>query len=144
MANIIYNRAKKEIADGTIDLVVDDIQVMLVTSTYVPNADHDFIDAGGASDPVDAELAGTGYTRKSLTTKAIAEDDVNDRAEYDADDVTWTAINAGTADALIVFKNTGVDTTSVLIAFIDSGFPVTTNGGDLTVQWNAEGILQFA
>jgi len=61
MATIIYNRAKKEIMDGTIDLLVDTIKAMLVTSVYTPNPDHDFVDAGGASDPADAELTGTGY-----------------------------------------------------------------------------------
>lgn len=130
--------------DGTIDLGADTIQVMLVTSSYTPNADHDFIDLGG-SDAVSAELSGSGYSRKTLASKSISEDDTNDRAEFDAADVTWSSIDAGTAAAAVVFKSTGVDTTSVIIAYIDTGgFPITTNGGDLTVTWNAEGIIQLS
>jgi len=152
MAAVVYNRFKKEMADGTIDLLTDVIKVMLVTSTYVANPDHDFVDMGGASDPIDAELTGTGYQagfagtgRKTLSNKAIAEDDANNRAEFDNTvDLTWSAINAGAAAAFIVYKHLTSDAASVLIAYVDTGgFPITTNGGDLTIQFNAEGILQL-
>ncbi len=152
MATIVYNRAKKEIMDGTIDLLTDVLKIMLVNSGYVANADHDFVDEAGANDPIDQELSGTGYDpgfagsgRKTLSGKAVSEDDANDRAEFDdTGDITWTGINAGTAAAAILYKHLTSDAASVLIAYIDSGgFPVVTNGGDLTIQWNAEGILQF-
>jgi hypothetical protein len=150
MANFFYNRAARKIADGTIALSTDTLKVMLVTSVYTPNRDHDFVDAGGASDPIDAELSGTGYVgglggagRKTLTTKTFSEDDANDRGEMDCDDITWTAINAGTAAAAIVIREGGSDAASELIAYIDSGFPKTTNGGDLTLQINAEGLFWF-
>ena len=144
MANTFYNRAKKEIADNTIDLLNDTIKVMLVDDTYTVNPDHDFVDMGGTADPIDAELSGTGYERKTLANKSITEDDANDRASFDADDVTWTSIDAGTANAAIIFKDTGDDTTSVLIAYIDDDFPITTNGGNLTIQWNADGIITLS
>ncbi len=152
MASFLYNRAKKEMIDGTIDIDTDaGIKAMLVTSSYVANADHDFVDEAGANDPIDHELSGTGYVagfgnsgRKALATKAVNEDDANDRAEFDADDLTWTGIDAGTAAAVIIIKENTADTDSVLIAYIDTGgFPIVTNGGDLTIAWNAEGILQW-
>lgn len=150
--SLVYNTAKKEIMDGTIDLLVDTIKVMLVTSLYVVNADDTVVDTGGAADPVDAELTGTGYVkgwgaagRKALASKTATVDNVNDRAEFDAADLTWALINAGTAAAAILIKEGGAnDTTSRLIAYIDTGgFPFVTNGGDMIVTWNAEGILQF-
>lgn len=153
MASGWYNRAKKEIMDGTISLLSDTIKVMLVTSSYTFNPDHDFIDMGGANDPADHELSGTGYTggyggsgRKTLASKAITEDDPNDRAEFDAADVTWTSINAGTIRAAILIKEGTNDADSKLIAYIDNAaqFPLVTNGGDVTLQWNAEGILQIS
>lgn len=146
MANLVYNAAKAQLADGTIDYLNDTIQVMLVTSSYTPDADDTYIDAGGANDPVDHELSGSGYTRKTLASKAINTDNTNDRAEFDAANLTWTAINAGTAAAAIVFHNAGTgDTGAQMICYIDQGgFPITTNGGDLTITWNAEGILQLA
>ena len=150
--SLVFNRAKKELLDGTIDLVSDTIKVMLVTSSYTANADDDFVDNGGANDPIDHELSGTGYVagfagsgRKTLAAKAFSVDDPNDRGEFDdTADITWTAINAGTAAGAIVYKHITADTSSVMIAYINTGgFPIVTNGGDLTIQWNAEGILQL-
>ena len=152
MANSYFNRGKNEIFNGSIDLLTDTIKVMLVTSSYTFNADDDFLDNGGANDPTDHELSGTGYQagfagtgRKTLSNKAVNLDDANDRSEFDNTvDLTWTAINAGTAAAAIVYKHLTSDAASVMIAYIDtSGFPIVTNGGDLTLAFNAEGILQF-
>ena len=150
MANSFYNRAAKEIADDTISLSSATLKAMLVTSTYTFNRDHDFVDMGGASDPLDAELSGTGYVgglggagRKTLAGKAFSEDDANDRGELDVNDIVWTAINAGTAAAVIIIIEGGSDAASKLICYIDSGFPVTTNGGDLTLQVNSEGLMHF-
>ena len=155
MASIVYNRAKKEIADGTMDLLTDTLKVMLVTSTYVADPDHDFVDMGGASDPIDTELSGTGYQagfaatgRKTLANKAIAEDDPNNRAEFDNTvDLTWTAINAGTAAAFIVYKHLTSDAASVLIAYVDTGtgLPTSPNSGDIEIQWSngASSIFQL-
>jgi len=149
---LVYNRAKKEILDGTIDLVNDTIKIMLVTSSYVADDAHDFVDGAGADDPIDHELSGTGYTagfagsgRKTLAAKVFSEDDTNNRGEFDdTADITWTAIDAGTSAAAIAYKHNTSDADSVLIAYIDTGgFPIVTNGGALTIQWNAEGILQL-
>jgi len=152
MASFWYNTAKKEIMDGTIDLLANTIKVMLVTSSYVANADNDVVDAAGANDPIDHELTGTGYVagwggagRKTLASKTIVVDKANDRSEFDAADLQWALINAGIAAAAIIIKEGGAnDTTSRLIAYIDTGgFPISTNGGNLDVTWNAEGILQL-
>lgn len=145
MASFVYNTAKRKLLDGTLDLTNDVIRAMLVTSGYTANADHDFV-----SDltPGSNELSGTGYARITLSSKAFSTDDANDRGEFDAADLTWNAINAGTAAALIIYKQTGgSDATPAdddLIAHIDTGgFPITTNGGDLTIQVNAEGLIHL-
>jgi len=153
MANIFYNTGKQEIINRTIDLINDTLKVMLVNASYVANADDDVVDAGGANDPVDHEITATNYARgwgasgrKSLSSKAINQDDTNDRSEFDAADLTWTALGGAANDtvaAAILIKEGGAnDTTSRLIAYFD--IPNTpTNGGDFTLQWNAEGLLQF-
>ena len=72
-------------------------------------------------------------------------DKPNDRAEFDAADVTWTSIDAGTAAQGTLLKEITNDAASLTIVNIDTGgFPITTNGGDLTMQWNAEGISQLS
>jgi len=63
----------------------------------------------------------------------------------DAADTTFTALSGDASESLILFKNTGTDTTCNLIAFWDTatGLPLTPNGGDVTIQWNASGIFQI-
>jgi len=142
--------------DGTIDLLTDTVRAMLVTSVYVANPDDDFVDAGGVADPIDAEISVVGYVpgfggagRRTLASKTIVEDDANNRAEFSCAALLWSALGAGaTIAALIFFKNGTVDdTTSKLIGYVDqptgaSGFPITTNGSDVTITPNAEGLLQ--
>lgn len=149
--SLVYNTAKRSYLDGTLDLTSDTINVMLVTSAYSEDADDVFVDDGGANDPIDEELSGTGYVaghgnagRLTFGAKAFSTDLANDRGEFDNTvDATWTGIDAGTAEGVIVFREgTSDDTDALLIAYIDTGgFPAVTNGGDLTIQWNAEGIL---
>lgn len=151
MASILYNLGKKELLDGTIDLGANTIKAMLVTSSYIANANNDFVADGGADDADDHELTGTGYDpgfagsgRKTLGSITIVEDDGNNRAEFDAADLTWSGIDAGTAAAVIIYRHLTNDGLSTLIAYIDTGgFPVVTNGGDLTITWNAEGIIHL-
>jgi len=56
----------------------------------------------------------------------------------DAADVTYTAVTGDPSEAVVVYKDTGVEGTSQLIAYIDTatGLPVTPNGGDITIQWD--------
>jgi hypothetical protein len=145
MANLFYNEAKESITDRNIDLLSDTLKVMLVDSVYTPNADHQFIDEAGASDAVDARLAGT--TDQTLGTKAIGKDTSGDFAYFDAADSLFTAVTTGqTAVAAIVYKDTGTPTTSKMICYLD--IPDTpTNGGDITLQYAAPasgGIFKLA
>jgi len=143
--SLVYNIFKAKEANGELDLLTDLVRIMLVDSSYTPNADDNLLDVGGGNDPVDAELTGAGYCRITLAGKTVVEDDPNDRAEFDADDVTWPGLNAGTAARALLFRESALgDTESILIASIDTGgFPIVTNGGDITIQFNVEGILQL-
>lgn len=144
MAAVLYNRGAKLLGDNTgrVNFLGDTIKIMLVTSGYTFNRDHDFVSSASGS-----ELSGTGYTggfngsgRKTLGSKTITEDDTNDRAVYDAANPSaWTAINAGTVAAAIIIKENTSDADSDLIAYLD-GSAVATNGGDLTVSFHTDGL----
>ena len=141
MASNLYHTGLKRIMSrltGAIDLEADDIRVMLVTSSYTPNKDHEFV-----SDVVAAELSGTGYTggfggsgRKALTTPLIGNDTTGDFAYFDADDVTWTAISAGTPAYAIVHKKGAADASSPLICCVDV-VDLTTGGENYKITWAA-------
>jgi hypothetical protein len=64
---------------------------------------------------------------------------------FDAADTVFTALTGDASESLILFEDSGTDTTSDLIAYWDTatGLPLTPNGGDVTVQWNASGIIIF-
>jgi hypothetical protein len=133
MASGWYTSGLADVTAGTISLVSDTIKVLLVTSSYTPDKDHDF-----ASDLTN-ELSGTGYVtgfagagRKTLAGKAWSTDTGNDRIEFTFSAVTWTAINAGNPKYAIILKEITNDAASRLIAYLDLG-TVVTNGGDLTI-----------
>jgi len=139
MADVIYNAFKKNIANGTIDLDTDTVKVMLVTSGYAPDQDlHEF------KSSVTNEVSGTGYTAGGAApaNKAVTQDNTNNRMVFDADDVTW-ANSAITARGAVLYKDTGVDGTSPLIAYMDFGSDKSSNSGNFTIQWNAAGIVNL-
>src|SRR3990172_10804047 len=97
MASLSSNRLRRLLLDTGINLLTDTIKVMLTTAAYVPDKDHSF------ASQVTNELSGTGYAggfggsgRKALAAKTVTQDDAGDVAYFDAADLTWSAISAGT------------------------------------------------
>jgi hypothetical protein len=131
MANILYPKGAEAILNGDIDWNTDTIKVALVdTGTYTYNAAHDFLD----------DLSGVVGTAQTLGSVTITG------GVLDAANPTFTAVSGATVEALVIYKDTGVAGTSPLLVYIDSatGLPVTPNGGDITIEWNASGILTLA
>ena len=130
MASALYPIGKKAILDASINLDTDTIKAALVdTGTYTYSAAHDFYnDVSG--------VVGTPQTIANTTTTS---------GTFDGDNVTYTAVSGNTVEAIVIYKDTGSSATSPLIAYIDSGtgLPVTPNGGDITVAWNASGIFSI-
>lgn len=139
MADVIFNSFKMKIMNGAIDLDTDTINVALVTSTYTPNQDtHVFF-----SD-VTNEVTGTGYTAGGATLAGVTvtQDDIDNEGVFDANDVSWTTATI-TARAAVVYKSTGIGSTSPLICYIDFGADKVSTAGTFTIAWNAEGILNL-
>ncbi len=139
-----YTPAKYGIARGTLVWHTSDIRVLLVMSNTTADTDQDAatISAFGTLDEYD----GANYVRKAVTGEATTKDDANNRAEMDADDITWTALGAGTRQAvgMVVYKFVTNDADSIPILYVDSGgFPFSGNGSDVASAWNVEGIAQL-
>ena len=77
---------------------------------------------------------------ETLANASIALDAANDRVEFDADNPSYTALDAGTIAAAIIFKQVNDDTDSPLIAQIDFA-DLVTNGSDVELQINTEGLF---
>ncbi len=139
MADTIYNSFKRDIMNGGIDLDTDTIKVALVTSSYTVDQDaHDNFD------DITNEVAGTGYTAggATLASVTVTVDNTDNEGVFDAADVTWSTSTI-TARGAVVYKSTGVASTSKLICFLDFSTDKTSTAGDFVIQWGAEGIVNL-
>ena len=129
MANALYDKGRQAFLEGSIAWLTDNIKVALIQTGgghYVVNlATDQFLGVAIASGDIKARSAN--FTSKT-STAGVAN----------AANTVFAAVAAGAADgAIVIFKDTGVDNTSPLIAYIDSyaGLPVTPNGSDINVSW---------
>lgn len=145
MASHMFNKAKQSLVNGGIDLDTDDIRVALLMSNTTADSENDGIVFVGDIGTLD-EHDGSAYVRKALASEAVNLDDANDRAEFDATDVVWTALGAGTRTCVgaLLYKHVTNDADSPVIAWVEFASAVTNDGTDFTITWNAEGILQFS
>ena len=129
MASAIYPKFKEALLQGDYDLSTAVVRAVLVdTGTYTYSAAHDFYN----------DLSGVvGTESGAFASKTFTN------GTFDAADITFTAVTGNTAEAIVLFVDTGNTATDALIAFLDSatGLPVTPNGGDINVTWNASGIF---
>ena len=127
----VYNRGKFIIADSSLAWTSDTIQALLVDSTYVYDPDDNFV-----SD-ISGELTDGSYSRQTLGTKGVTEDDTGDQAYLTAAPVDFGALDNETPEGMVFFKFVTNDADSPLIAFFDGGFGAAANGAGYVV--NGEG-----
>lgn len=133
MANAIYPKWKGGVMQGSANtnLSTGTVKAALVdTGTYTYSAAHQFY----------SDLTGVVGTPVEITGKTFTDD------VFDGADVTFTSVTGATAEAIVLYVDSGVTTTSTLVAFFDTGvtgLPVTPNGGNITVTWNASGIFKL-
>lgn len=132
MANALYQKWKEQLLQFTANnnLSAGTVKVALVdTGVYTYNANDQFWTA------VSSASIGTPQTIGSKTfTNGV----------FDGADVTFTTVTGSSVEALVIWIDTGTAGTSPLVAYIDTsvtGLPVTPNGGDITITWNASGIF---
>jgi hypothetical protein len=129
MANAVQASARKLFLDGDIDLLNDTIKVVL-TKTYTYSSAHDYLDDVTAGNRVATA------TLASKTTTGGA---------FDSADPTFTAVAAGsTVTGIWIYKDTGTDSTSPLIAWFDTNastaaISIVTNGSNITLTVSASG-----
>jgi len=144
MANAVYPIFKDAAYSGSanVDLTADTTTngpyvALIDTGTYTYSAAHDFwadvTTAGG--------IIGTPGRIATPTMGSVAN------GTFDGDNVTFSAVTTTTSvEALIIYRNTGSAATARLVLYENTGvtgLPVTPNGGDITVTWNASGIIAF-
>lgn len=131
MANAIYPKWKEAIIQASSNSSLGGTlkAVLIDTADYTYSSAHDFYD--------DASAGAVG-TPQTIGTKTYTN------GTLDGDNVTFSALSGDPCEAILIFLDTGTPATSRLVAYIDTGvtgLPVTPNGGDVTITWDAAGIF---
>jgi len=146
MAGSVHQHSKNLILTQALDLVNDGLKLMLVKTAYTDNPDEDFVGTAIAAQECDA----TGYTggfagagRRAIDNPGFTIDDTDNEVEFDFDDEVWPALSAGnTLGFVALIKEITNDAASPLIA-TDEVTDTPTNGGTITYQVAAEGMINF-
>ncbi len=147
MADFVYNIALGRVAEKCTD---DNNQliVLLLKLAEADSAlrDHDELTAllGAAGN---TEAVFTNYARKTALVATVTVDDTNDRVDVDIPDQTWTSAGNGANDTLtdliVAYEEpVGTPTDTDRIPMTNHDFSVTTDGSDLTVQFNTAGFYR--
>lgn len=150
MASGHYPVAITSLANGSLDLDTDTLKCALVMTDTSADTETtvDNVDALTLLD----EFDGSGYTgahggagRKTLANVTVSDDGTTMTFDNTAD-LTWTTLGAGTRSitGVLIFKEgTADDTDAIPIAYLEVA-DTAANGGDITIAFNASGILSIA
>lgn len=137
MANAVYPLYKQSLLSGDADTALTGTgttglyAALIDTGLYTYSSAHQFYSSLAGVVGTDQEIASV-----TLTNGLI-----------DGADVTFSAVTGNSVEAIVLYrKNAGANTTWRLVAYIDTGvtgLPVTPNGGNITITWNASGIVQL-
>jgi len=141
--NLLTNEGAESLIDRNVDWIADTIKAMACSNVFVADRNKQFIDEGGASDAVDARIAGT--TDQTIPSRSIGKDTTNNFIYLLGGSVTFTGVPSGTITQIVIYKSTGIDTTSKILTVLDIPDTVA-NGGDITINFAnaaAGGIIRL-
>ena len=136
MANALYDKGRNKFARGDIKWLAsggDSIRMCLLKAAYTPGlTTHEFFTDLGAN------VIGNSGSGTRANCPALTLIDPDGTGVVDASDVTMTAVTGTACNYIAIFKDSGVDGTSPLIALLDTatGLPITPNGGNINVAWD--------
>lgn len=138
MANALYKLYKQVLLGAGLNLSSGTVKATLIdAANYTVNTTTDQY-----MNKDTIPLTGRVGSPAPLTSKTVA------LGVFDAADITFTAVSGAGVEAIVVWVDGGGSgtsqsgTTDSLVVYIDTGtnLPVTPNGGDIAVAWNASGI----
>ncbi len=142
MAETVFNRYKKGLADADEDWIVGDYRSLLLTGAVV--IDPDDLSIADLKAAPNVEASDGTYARVAFTTPANTQNDTLDRAELDADTLDYTTLDNETPTAMVVYRFVdGTDANDLLVSIHDTGFGAPANGAGYTVQFPND-VLRIA
>lgn len=138
MSNALYPKWKEALMTGGADSALNGSGV---TGVYAALYD---VGVGGAYNPAHSFYS-------SIAAGIVgAEQEIGAPKTYtngvfDGADITFPAVVGASCEAIILYrKNSGANSTWRLVAYLDTNItnlPVTPNGGNISVAWNASGLF---
>lgn len=135
--NTIVNAVK----NGLWSSGIPDLTSLTIKAMFVDNADDTVV----ATDDFIDDILSAGRVPAIASCPALASktNGVVAVGTFDAADTTFTSLTGDASEQLILFEDSGVEATSDIICWWDTatGLPITPNGGNVSVVWNASGVL---
>ena len=135
MANSLYAKGKEGLLEGLFDLTDNNLKIVLVKNTYTVNLNtHEFL----SSISEDSVAATTSLLSGKTTASGV----------FDADNITIEDYGTSGFAYLVLYKDTGVRSTSRLLAYIDTatGLPIAATASpiSITISWSNEQYKIFS
>lgn len=135
MASALFKKYKVACMSGgsNTDLLTSNVKAVLLD-----HADDDPDTAAGGDEFLSDIAAGARVsTSGNLTSKAFTS------GAFDCADFTLSGVTGDQSESIVFYIDTGTETTSRLVAKIDTGtgLPFTPSGGDVNVVINGSGIF---
>ena len=136
MASHVKNCALAGLLNGTIDLDSNDMRVRLAMTNTTYDTETDSI-AFIVDFTTDDIHDGANYVDKALASETVTKNDTSDRGDFSANNLTWTALGAGTRNiaGALLYKFVTNDSDSIPVAWIE--FSAASDGNDFVVRWNS-------
>lgn len=127
MANALFDKGREAFLGGDLDWDAHTIKLVFV--------DHADDNPDVATDDNLDDIAAAGR----VATSGAFAGKTKTNGVADADDVTLTSVTGDQFESIVIYRDTGVESTSTLIAKIDTatGLPFTPSGGNVTVTWDS-------
>jgi len=129
MATTVYPKARQRMLDELLGA----LKAVLVKSTYTYNAAHDFLD----------DVTGTHRVATATLASVTTTNGVLDAADFSFTGVTGTV--GQEANAIILYVDTGEESTSPIYAYVDNYTPnpvyLTPNATTINVTVDAAGLF---
>jgi hypothetical protein len=141
MADIVFNVALGRVAEKAADGATLKLLVLQAADSDAVLKDLDTVSAVLANGST-TEATFTNYARATLGSITVTVDDSGDTVKVDCADITFSSAGGATNNTctdVVIYEEVTNDSDSIPLVMLDAAF--TTDGNDVTLQFNANGFF---
>ena len=135
MANAIYDKYKESLMGGAANVALDSETVKI---SLIDTAEEVFT----STDQFYSDVANVVAV---VATETLANVSITNGV-LNADDISFESVSGASAEALLIWIDTGDANTSHLVAWMDTnidGLPITPDGSNVDITWSTSGIFKL-